>query len=40
MRGVNGVPFSYSAISALWQNDDSGWKYSVSDMDPLLSTRS
>ena len=23
--GANGVPFSYSAISALWQNDASGW---------------
>src|ERR1043165_6121766 len=32
MFGVNGVPFSYSAISALWQNDESGWKCSVSDM--------
>ena len=31
--GVNGVSFSYSAISTLWQNDESGWNMSVSDMD-------
>ena len=30
--GVNGVPFSYKAISTLWQNEESGWKCSVSDM--------
>jgi hypothetical protein len=30
--GTNGVPFSYSAISAFQQNDDNGWKCSVSDM--------
>src|ERR1043165_5783008 len=35
MLGVNGVPFSYSAISALWQNEESGWKCSVSDMEHL-----
>src|SRR6478609_472792 len=30
--GLNGVSFSYSAISAFQQNDASGWKCSVSDM--------
>jgi hypothetical protein len=24
--GSNGVPFSYSAMSAFWQKDESGWK--------------
>ena len=32
MLGVNGVSFSYSAISTFQQNDDSGWKCSVSDI--------
>ena len=31
--GVNGVSFSYSAINAFQQNDDSGWKYSFSDKE-------
>ena len=31
--GVNGMSFSYSAISAFQQNEDSGWKCSVSDME-------
>src|ERR1700730_19106056 len=31
--GVNGMSFSYSAISAFQQNDDKGWKCSVSDME-------
>src|ERR1041384_5023880 len=35
MFGVNAVPFSYSAISALWQNEESGWKCSVRDMEHL-----
>ena len=35
MFGVNGVSFSYSAISTLWQNDESGWKCSVRDMDRI-----
>ena len=36
--GVNGVSFSYSAISAFQQNDASGWKCSVSDMElPVLA---
>jgi hypothetical protein len=26
MTGSNGVPFSYRAVSAFWQKDDSGWK--------------
>jgi hypothetical protein len=30
--GVNGMSFSYNAISAFQQNDASGWKCSVSDM--------
>ena len=25
MIGSNGMPFSYNAMSALWQNDASGW---------------
>src|SRR5215831_7078243 len=28
----NGVSFSYSAISTLWQYDASGWKYSLRDI--------
>jgi hypothetical protein len=24
--GSNGMPFSYNAMSALWQKDASGWK--------------
>src|SRR4051812_15791002 len=31
-RGVNGVPFSYSATSAFWQKEESGWKCRVRDM--------
>ena len=26
MMGSNGMRFSYKAMSALWQNDASGWK--------------
>jgi hypothetical protein len=30
---MNGVSFTYSAINAFQQNEDSGWKCSVSDME-------
>ena len=33
--GVNGMSFSYSAISAFQQYEASGWKCSVSDMEKL-----
>ena len=33
--GVNGMSFSYSAISAFQQYEASGWKCSVSDMEYL-----
>src|SRR3954462_8238379 len=33
--GVNGMSFSYSAISAFQQYEASGWKCSVSDMKYL-----
>src|SRR5258708_3157350 len=36
MFGVNGVSFSYKAISAFQQNDAKGWKCSVSDMRVTL----
>src|SRR5437879_13218783 len=37
--GVNGMSFSYSAISAFQQYEASGWKCSVSDMEKLPVTR-
>src|SRR6185312_5231368 len=38
-RGSNGVSFSYSAISTLWQNEDSGCMYSSRLMAGSLGDR-